>query len=73
MHEANKSMRDLVVTGSVGGVGTFATISLVHINTVIGIACGAVTLAAMIPVALSRWQNYLKKKTVETNNPFDEK
>lgn len=70
--QTEKPMRDLVLTGTIGGTGTIATISLVHINTVIGIACGAVTLAAMLPVAITRWQNYFTNKKVETSNLFED-
>jgi hypothetical protein len=72
----NNNVKDFVVPSTFGVSSIFAIISL---HGVMSFLVAAVTIAAMAPVAINRWEVYLEKRrlkklgvTIETKNPFED-
>lgn len=63
-------MTDLVSPAVVGSTGILGTVEIGRVNTWLGTAIALITIASMLPIAISRWQKLLEKKQLETIDPF---
>ncbi len=70
------NVKDFAVPSTVCFASILATLSL---QGVMSFLVAAVTILAMAPVALNRWEVYLEKRrlkklgvTIETKNPFED-
>lgn len=63
----SNNVKDFVIPSTVGASSIFAVINL---QATASVLVAVVTIAAMLPVAIQRWQKFLAKKSIENeSNP----